>query len=78
MVEQRLMTFEEELRVGMEVTRLEEEGKIAESKALLNTLPMQPWAADFIKKYLGLEVLLAMDCNFAEVEQKYGKEWFVQ
>ncbi|MDR1779220.1 MAG: hypothetical protein LBR50_00635 [Tannerella sp.] len=78
MVEKKLMTEEEKDRVYSEALRLSKAGKKAEARALENTIPFQPWAAAFIKKYLGLEELLSIDGNFAEVEKVYGKEWLVK
>jgi hypothetical protein len=77
MVEQRLMTEEEQVNISLRAIQLEEEGKVAEAEALLRTKPFQPWAAAFIKKYIGLDALLSEDRNWAAVEQAYGKEFFI-
>jgi len=78
MVEQKLMTEEEKSRIYTEAYLLSKAGKKAEARALEDTIPFQPWAAAFIKKYLGLEALLSQDLNLAEVEKVYGKEWLVR
>jgi WD40 repeat protein len=57
---------------------LKHAGKIEEAKALDRSVPFAPWAAEFIKKYVGLDALLSADLNLAEVEEKYGKEWLIR
>jgi hypothetical protein len=78
MVEQRLMTEDEKFRTRLQAVRLSNAGKEAEAKELNRTIPIDPWDAAFFKKYLGLEALLSLDLNLAEVEQAYGKEWLVK
>jgi len=75
MVEQKLMTEDEKVQIMLQAIDLDDEGKAQEAKILRRTLPVSPFTASFIKKYLGLEALTSMDLNFAEVEQAYGKEW---
>jgi hypothetical protein len=78
MVEQKLMTFEEKVHTYAQAIDLKHAGKIEEAKALDRSVPFAPWAAEFIKKYVGLDALLAADLNLAEVEEKYGKEWLIR
>ncbi|MDR1380567.1 MAG: hypothetical protein LBJ47_03705 [Tannerella sp.] len=78
MTGQKLMTFEEKVRTMAQAIDLKHAGKIAEAEALNDTIPVEPWAAAFIKKYVGLDALLSMNFNLAEVEQAYGKEWLTE
>jgi hypothetical protein len=78
MVAQRLMTEDEKFRTQLQAVELRHAGKVAEAKVLERTIPIQPWAAEFIKKYLGLDALLTAGVNLAEAEQKYGREWLVR
>jgi hypothetical protein len=78
MVEQKLMTPEEKSRVYTEAYLLKKAGKIEEAKALEKTIPFQPWAAAFIKKYVGLDDLLSLNLNLAEAEKEYGKEFLTR
>jgi len=78
MVEQKLMTEDEKIQIMLQAIRLRKAGKEKEAHTLSRTLPVRPFTASFIKKYLGLEALTSMDLNFAEVEQTYGKEWLTR
>jgi hypothetical protein len=78
MVEQKLMTPEEKSAVYTQAYLLSKAGKKEEAKALKDSIPFEPWAAEFIKKYIGLDALLSADLNLAEAEQVYGKDWLVR
>lgn len=75
MAEGRLMTLHEKLKIGVESIELEKQGKKEEAKRLSHTIPLAPYLADCIKKYVGAEALLSMGWNLSEAEAEYGPDW---
>jgi hypothetical protein len=78
MVENRLMDLDEQLDIGIECGRLEAEGKEDEATELAKTMPMPAYAARILMEKVdwGKDFLRTCGWNMAEVEAKYGKDWF--
>jgi hypothetical protein len=77
MAENRLMTLDERLAIGVECARLDREGKEEEARALAKTRPMPAYVAKILMEKVdwGKEYLQNCGWNMAEVEAKYGKNW---
>jgi hypothetical protein len=77
MVDNRLMTLDERLAIGMESNRLRREGKEEEALALDKKRPMPAYMARILMEKVdwGKEYLQNCGWNMAEVEAKYGKDW---
>jgi hypothetical protein len=77
MAENRLMTLDERLAIGVECARLDREGKEKEARALAKTRPMPAYMAKILMEKVdwGKEYLQNCGGNMAEVEAKYGKNW---
>jgi hypothetical protein len=69
------MSFDERLAINVKAIELSKAGKEDEAMALGRSKPMPPYLAKIVKDKLGLEFLLKLDYNMAEVEDAYGKEW---
>jgi hypothetical protein len=74
-MESKHMNLHECLAVGAKAAELAAAGREDDARRLDRTIPIAPWAAKIVKDKLGLEFLLEMDCNMAEVEDAYGKDW---
>ncbi|GHV62645.1 hypothetical protein AGMMS49587_10100 [Spirochaetia bacterium] len=77
MAENRLMTLDERLAIGVECARLEREGKEDEANELAKTRPMPAYVARILMEKVdwGKDYLRNCGWNMAEVEAKYGKDW---
>jgi hypothetical protein len=77
MVENRLMTLDERLAIGVQSARLIREGKAEEADKLERTIPMPAYMARILMEKVdwGKDFLRTCDWNMAEVEDKYGKNW---
>jgi hypothetical protein len=74
-MESKHMNLHECLAVGVKAAELSAAGREDEASALDRSMPLPPHLAKVIKDKLGLEFLLNMDWNMAEVEDAYGKAW---
>jgi hypothetical protein len=74
-MESKHMNLNECLAVGVKAAELSAAGREAEARQLERTIPIPPYMARIVKDKLGLEFLLKLDRNMAEVEDAYGKEW---
>jgi hypothetical protein len=74
-MESKHMNLHECLAVGAKAAELRKAGREDEAMAMGRSMPMPPHLAKIVKDKLGLEFLLKMDWNMAEVEDTYGKEW---
>ncbi|GHU07584.1 hypothetical protein FACS1894151_02120 [Spirochaetia bacterium] len=77
MMENRLMTLDERLAIGVKCARLEDEGKEDEAIELAKTRPMPAYVAKILMEKVdwGKNFLQTCGWNMAEVEAKYGKNW---
>jgi hypothetical protein len=75
MPEAKLMTLHEKLDIGMKTIELKKQGKFEEAMLLSKTRPMPPFMAKLIKDHIGLDTLLSLGWNMAEVEAEYGPEF---
>jgi hypothetical protein len=77
MVENRLMTLDECLAIGVKSSRLRHEGKEDEAIALAKTVPMPAYVARILMEKVdwGKDFLQTCGWNMAEVEDMYGKDW---
>ncbi|GHV74692.1 hypothetical protein AGMMS49940_19940 [Spirochaetia bacterium] len=71
----KLMTLDEKLDIGIKAIELKKQGKFEEAMRLSKTRPMPPFMAKLIKDHVGLDTLLSMGWNMAEVEAEYGPEY---
>ena len=69
------MTEDEKIDLLMEVVRLKNEGKEAESDKLFKTIPLEPQFAQDIKDVYGADFLIEHGYNISEAEAKFGKDW---
>ncbi|GHT98789.1 hypothetical protein FACS1894142_5580 [Spirochaetia bacterium] len=72
----KLMTLDEKVEIGLKTIELEKQGKIEEAERLTKTMP--PFMAKLIKDHIGLDTLLSLGWNMAEVEAEYGPEYLSQ
>lgn len=77
-MEHRLMTEHEKADIFMKSYELEQAGKVEEGRILYRNIPLPPYLAMFVKKYLGAEGLLQMGWNLAEAEAEFGTDWLNQ
>ncbi|GHV90902.1 hypothetical protein AGMMS50268_14050 [Spirochaetia bacterium] len=71
----KLMNLHEKLDIGVKAIELKKQGKFEEAMRLKKTMPMPPFMAKLIKDHVGLDTLLSMGWNMAEVEAEYGPEY---
>ena len=69
------MTLDEKLAVACKAAALDDAGDKEGSMRLSKTMPMPPYLAKVIKDKLGLDVLLQLGWNMAEVEAEFGVNW---
>ena len=69
------MTLDEKLAVACKAAALDDAGDKGGSMRLSKTMPMPPYLAKVIKDKLGLDVLLQLGWNMAEVEAEFGVNW---
>ncbi|GHT61077.1 hypothetical protein FACS1894109_19360 [Spirochaetia bacterium] len=74
----KLMTLDEKLDIGIKAIELKKQGKFKEAEHLNKTMPLPPYLAKFLKDHIGLDALLSMGWNMAEVEAEYGPEFLTQ
>lgn len=74
-MEHKLMTENEKADIFMKSHELEQAGKKEEAAALYRTIPLQPYLAEFAKKYMGTEFLIQGGWNLAEAEAQFGTDW---
>jgi hypothetical protein len=66
----------ERLALWMQVTALEKAGKREEALAFRKQhIPLPPWGAKVMKKFLGAEYIRTSGYDLSEVEAKLGKSW---
>jgi hypothetical protein len=69
------MTLHEKLEIGVKCAELEKAGKFDESMEMAKTIPMEPWLAEWNKKYVGADYLRTSGWNLSEVEAEFGPNW---
>jgi hypothetical protein len=72
------MTLHEELVLRAKCIELEKQGKTEEATRIRRTIPMPPWAAEWYKKYAGIEALTNGDWNLSEAEEAFGHAWITK
>jgi hypothetical protein len=69
------MTLHEKLEMHVKSIELEKQGKTEEALRLRRSIPMSPWLAEWYKKYVGVEPLIAGGWNLSEAEVAFGRDW---
>jgi hypothetical protein len=72
------MTLQESLHIGMQAIELEKQGKVEEGSRLRRSIPMEPWLAEWYKKYVGVEELIKGGWNLSEAEAAFGHDWLTK
>ena len=75
MSQNKLMTLDEKLAIGCKAAELRKAGDEEGATRLMKTIPIPPYIAKVIKEKVGLDCLLNIDWNMAEVEAEFGSEW---
>jgi len=75
MVQQKLMTLDEKLAIGVKSAELWDAGDREGSDRLLRTMPMPPYLAKIIKEKIGMEFFARYDWNLSEVEAEFGPDY---
>jgi hypothetical protein len=66
----------DKLSLWMQVTALEKAGKKEEAQAFRKAnIPLEPWGAKVMKKFLGVDYIRTSGYDLSEVEAKFGKDW---
>jgi hypothetical protein len=74
-MESKHMTLHERLAISAKAAELAAAGREEEARYLDRTVPIPPYMAKIVKDKLGLDFLLKLDVNMAEVEDAYGQGW---
>jgi hypothetical protein len=74
-MESKHMNLHECLAVTAKAVELEAAGRVEEARYLERTIPIPPHLAKVVKDKFGLDFLLKLDRNLAEVEDAYGQDW---
>ena len=69
------MTLDEKLAISNRACALLQAGDREGYSRLTRTMPLPPYLAKVIKEKVGLDALLSLDWNLAEVEAEYGSDW---
>jgi hypothetical protein len=72
------MTLQEKLHIGVQAIELKKQGKLEEADRLERSIPMEPWAAAWYKKRVGVEALNNGGWNLSEAEAAFGHDWLTQ
>ena len=75
MVQDRLMTQEEQTTICLKALELKNQGKSEEYEQMRKQVPLQPYLAKFVKDHLGSDFLLNLGWNLAEANVEYGSDW---
>jgi hypothetical protein len=59
----------------MQSIELKKQGKLEEATRLRRSIPIEPWLAEWGKKYMGADFLINGGWNLSEAEEVYGKDW---
>lgn len=68
-------THEEKMNIFMRAIELREEGKKEEATKVLREAPLDWRTAKILKETIGIEAMLALNCNLSEAVDHYGMEW---
>jgi hypothetical protein len=74
-MEHRLMTEQEKVEIYMKSVELRKAGKIEEAFAVRKQILLPAFLAKFAKEHMGVDFLLELEWNLAEVEEQFGKCW---
>jgi len=74
-MQQRLMTLDEKLAIGMKAHELREAGDAEGASRLMREMPVPSYIAKVMKDKLGAEFVLNADWNLAEAEAEFGPNW---
>jgi hypothetical protein len=72
------MTFDEKMDTYMKSIELKRQGKLEEATRVQRSVPMLPWLAEWYKKRLGAERLIAGGWNLSEAEEQFGHDWLTR
>jgi hypothetical protein len=72
------MTLQEKLAIRVKSIELKQQGKLDEATRLARSIPMPPWAAEWYKKYVGVEPLKDGGWNLSEAEEAFGRDWLAK
>jgi hypothetical protein len=69
------MTLHDRLQIYVKCAELKKLGKGNEALKLAMTVPMEPWQAEWNKKYIGADYLRNSGWNLSEAEAEFGHNW---
>ena len=72
------MTEKEKAAIMMKSIELLDDGKEAESHALLATIPMPPYLAKVAKEKIGADFLIKAGYNLSDAEAAFGRDWLTR
>ena len=68
-------TPEEKMDIFLRAGELLEEGKKEEATKVLHEAPLDWRSAKILKETIGIEAMLALNCNLSEAVDHFGMEW---
>lgn len=68
-------THEEKMNIFKRAIALRMEGKEEEATKVLRQAPLHWKTAKILKETIGIEAMLALNCNLSEAVDHYGMEW---
>ncbi|MBD5417824.1 MAG: hypothetical protein HDR50_09275 [Desulfovibrio sp.] len=68
-------THEEKMNIFRRAFALLEEGKEEEATEVLHEAPLDWRSAKILKEMIGIESMIAQNCNLSEAVDHYGMEW---
>ena len=78
MLQNQIMTMEEEAALIIKAVELKKQEKLEESERTMNQIPLQPYLAKFAKEHLGADFLVKYGWNLAEADEEYGPGWITK
>jgi hypothetical protein len=69
------MTLHDRLQIRVKCAELKKLGKDDEALKLSMTIPMEPWLAEWNKKYIGADYLRNSGWNLSDAEAAFGHNW---
>ena len=72
------MTLQEKLAMQVKSIELKQQGKFEEADRLERSIPVEPWLAEWGKKYMGADFLINGGWNLSEAEEAFGHDWLTR
>jgi hypothetical protein len=69
------MELHDRLQIRVKCAELDRLGKADEAMKLAKTIPMEPWQAEWCKKYVGADYLRNSGWNLSDAEAEFGPNW---